>query len=188
VTPEYTSPAGATKYKWEAARGLGHSFSYNACEGEAETLSAAALVHLLADVVSKNGNLLIGVGPRADGTIPERQRARLTALGAWLDVHGEAIFATRPWRQAQAETGDGRSLRFTRRGEDVYAIVLAAARPGELTLPLRLPAGATVQQLGVPDPLAWRSSGTGISLALPADPSHDQPAHAFRITPEPAPA
>jgi alpha-L-fucosidase len=185
ATPEYTSPEAPTSYKWEAARGLGHSFAYNACEGEAETLSAAALVHLLVDVVSKNGNLLIGVGPLPDGSIPELQRARLTALGAWLDVHGEAVFATRPWRRAEDETGDGRPVRYTRGGDSVFASVLAPARPGELTLPLRLAAGATLRQLGAAEPLRWRAVAAGCTISLSADTPGSEPAHVFRITPEP---
>jgi alpha-L-fucosidase len=183
-TPEYTSPAEAAAHTWELARGLGHSFAHNACEGEAETLSAAALVHLLVDVVAKNGNLLLGVGPRADGRIAPLQRERLESLGAWLDVHGDAVFGTRPWRQAEAETGDGRPVRFTQRDAAVFATVLARPRPGRLTLPLDLDAGARVEQLGEAGARAWRPCDAGIELALP-EPAGAGPAHSFRITPEP---
>src|SRR5512143_2043107 len=58
-----------------------------------------SLVQLLVDVVSKNGNLLLDIGPKADGTIPAAQEERLLAIGKWLDVNGEALYGTRPWKQ-----------------------------------------------------------------------------------------
>jgi alpha-L-fucosidase len=185
-TPEYASPDDVTPYKWETARGLGPSFGYNAREGEAETLSLAALVHLLVDVVSKNGNLLIGVGPMADGAIPTLQRERLHGLGAWLDVHGEAVFGTRPWRRATDETPDGRALRFTRGAAALFVTVLAPARGGELALPLRATSGTRIELLGTAGPLPWRECERGLAVTVPPGVSTDAPAHCLRITPEPA--
>jgi alpha-L-fucosidase len=184
-TPEYTSPDDATSHKWEAARGLGPSFGYNAREGEAETLSLAALVHLLVDAVSKNGNLLIGVGPMADGTIPPLQRARLLGLGRWLDVHGEALFGTRPWRRAAAETPDGRALRFTRGANAVFATVLAPARGGGIVLPLQPKPGTRIRQLGVEAPLPWRPCEAGVAVTLPPGVATDAPAYSLEVVPEP---
>ena len=51
------------------------------------------------DIVSKNGALLLNIGPRSDGTIPEHEQAMLRELGAWLKVNGEAIYGSRPWKQ-----------------------------------------------------------------------------------------
>ena len=184
-TPEYASPGDITSTKWECARGLGPSFGYNAREGDAETLSLAALVHLLVDVVSKNGNLLIGVGPMADGTIPALQRERLLGLGAWLGVHGEALFGTRPWRRAAPETRDGRPLRFTCSGEALFATVLAPARSGEIVLPLHPRPGTRIELLGFAAPLAWRECQHGLDVALPPDVRTDAPAHCLKIAPEP---
>lgn len=185
-TPEYTSPDDVTSYKWETARGLGPSFGYNAREGEAETLPLAALVHLLVDVVSKNGNLLIGVGPMSDGAIPPLQRERLQGLGAWLAVHGEALFGTRPWRRAAAETLDGRPLRFTRGPDALFVTVLAPARSGVLVLPLSATSGTRIQLLGVAAPLPWRESKYGLAVTLPPGVPTNAPAHSLRITPEPS--
>ena len=56
------------------------------------------IVHQLADIVSKNGNLLLNIGPRSDGTIPEGVQQVLLAVGAWLKINGEAIYGTRPWK------------------------------------------------------------------------------------------
>ncbi|MCX8183720.1 MAG: alpha-L-fucosidase, partial [Crenarchaeota archaeon] len=94
-TPEYNVYSKITKEKWECVRGLGYSFGYNRNEGVEHMISLKRLVHLLVDVVSKNGNLLIGVGPMANGTIPEIQCRRLLELGEWLSTNGEAIYGSR---------------------------------------------------------------------------------------------
>ena len=77
-----------SKKKWEECRGLGRSFGYNRAEGEAETIAPGELIALLVDIVSKNGNLLLDVGPEADGAIPPVQMERLRELGAWLKQNG----------------------------------------------------------------------------------------------------
>src|SRR5262249_23921861 len=82
TTSEYENVNEIRAKKWEAVRGLGHSFGYNQQEGVAELLSAHDLITTLVDVVSKNGNLLLNIGPRADGSIPELQSERLLALKA----------------------------------------------------------------------------------------------------------
>src|SRR5437762_292571 len=70
-SPEYETLDKISPTKWEECRGLGRSFGYNRAEGEAETIAPVDLIHLLVDIVSKNGNLLLDVGPEADGTIPD---------------------------------------------------------------------------------------------------------------------
>ena len=79
-SPEYQKLDKISEKKWEECRGLGRSFGYNRAEGEAETIPPAELISLLVDIVSKNGNLLLDVGPEADGTIPPVQME--TAEGA----------------------------------------------------------------------------------------------------------
>jgi alpha-L-fucosidase len=70
--------------KWEACRGVGLAFGYNSAERPEDFLDGPALVTLYRDVSARGGNLLINVGPRADGSIPEEQAAPLRALGAAL--------------------------------------------------------------------------------------------------------
>jgi alpha-L-fucosidase len=110
---------------WELTRGLGNSFGYNAQETAADTIGGEQLVHLLVDIVSKGGNLLINVGPDGRGRIPDLQREPLAELGEWLDANGEAIFETRPWSQTATSTADGHPVRFTHKNGAVYLIVLA---------------------------------------------------------------
>jgi alpha-L-fucosidase len=127
TTPEYAKYDKITAKKWESCRGLGFSFGYNRVEGPKEVIASDKLVALLADIVSKNGNLLLNIGPRPDGSISEIQLDRLHALGRWLKVNGEAIFDTQPWVRPSAGTA-GTDVRFTQKGDALYAILLA--KPG----------------------------------------------------------
>lgn len=124
ITPEYATSLKPMEKKWEATRGIGLSFGFNARETEEHLMSAKGIVHLLIDCVAKGGNLLLNVGPRGDGTLCPMQVARLRDVGAWLQANGEAIYGTKPWRIAEMETANGRKLRFTMRGEHIYAMVL----------------------------------------------------------------
>src|SRR5262249_27249167 len=155
-TPEYSQKKDISPKKWEACRGLGRSFGYNRLEGPAETLSAKELIHLLIDIVSKNGNLLIDVGAMADGKLPDIQVHRLRALGKWLDTNGEAIFDTRPWLRAEGRTKSGLNLRFTRKGNVLYAILLERPRGGGISIEnLKSGAPMKVEWLGTPGKVQW---------------------------------
>lgn len=124
TTAEYLHGERTLDKKWEMCRGLGLSFGYNQNEGDETVISGQALVRLLVEYVSHNGNLLINVGPRADGTIPEIQVDRLKKLGAWLKAHGEAIYGTRPWKEKQKDRlPSGADVFYTRKGRNLYAII-----------------------------------------------------------------
>ncbi len=184
-TPEYTVPPEIRPTKWEATRGIGHSFAFNRNEAAEAHLSATEAIHLLVDVVSKNGNLLLNVGPRSDGRIPWRQEQLLDALGAWLDVCGEAIFGTRPWSRAEGSLANGSPVRFTKRGDTLYAIVLAAPREASLELRDLVPAGdARIDLLGHPTPVKWQRRGPHLAITLPETGTR-APAYALRIRPAP---
>ncbi|MHA1756477.1 MAG: alpha-L-fucosidase, partial [Promethearchaeota archaeon] len=94
LTPEYGVFNKISKKKWEQTRGIGNSFGYNKFEKEEHHLSEKELIHMFVDLVSKNGNLLLNVGPMADGTIPEIQKKRLLQLGEWLRINEDAIYGT----------------------------------------------------------------------------------------------
>lgn len=79
---------------------------------------------MLIDAVSKNGNLLLNVGPRPDGSIQEEQKKPLLETGAWLKVNGEAIYGTTYWEKQEGETTDGKEVRFTKKDTNLYAMIL----------------------------------------------------------------
>jgi alpha-L-fucosidase len=79
---------------------------------------------MFVDIVSKNGNLLLNIGPQPNGKIPDLQKKVLLELGEWLNSNGEAIFETRPWRFAEGITQEGLQVRFTHKNEILYAIIL----------------------------------------------------------------
>ncbi len=170
-----------TEDKWETCRGLGFSFGYNQVETEDHTIGEAELIHLLADIVSKNGNLLLNAGPMADGTIPELQACRLKALGQWLGKNGDAIYGTRPWTRATGETAEGTPVRFTTKDDALYAIVLGQPSRPELRLEIGAE-GESADVSIVGDDRAVEASyadGT-LALRLP-DGLGEEHAHAFRI-------
>ena len=183
VTPEYKTFGEIVPGKWESCRGIGFSFGYNRAEHEATFISAPDLIHLLIDIVSKNGNLLLNVGPRADGSIQEGQISRLRALGARLAVNGEAITGTRPWTVAEGTTDQGIPVRFTRKGDALYAILLGQPQPGPLhVLGLRAAPHTRVSLLGHPADLPAAQAEGALRVGLPPD-LPESPAHTLRIEP-----
>jgi alpha-L-fucosidase len=177
TSPEYAKLDTIQAKKWEECRGLGRSFGYNRAEGEAETIAPAELIALLVDIVSKNGNLLLDVGPEADGTIPAVQMDRLVKLGAWLKQNGDAIYGTRPWTlgsamnkpRAEGKTADGTGVRFTSKGDKLYAILLAKPAMSMIVIPdVSAKPGSAIHLLGATEPLAWKAEGGGLRITLPA--------------------
>ncbi len=185
-TPEYAKLDDISEAKWETCRGIGYSFGYNRNETEEQMISVDELVDLLVDIVSKNGNLLLNVGPMADGTIPPGQVERLRGLGDWLAVNGEAIYGSTPWLRASAEGAGGERLRFTRRGDDVFVFLLDRPAEPRIEIPsLPLAPGSRVRLLGVEGELEWSPAGKDAVIQLP-EPLPEAPAHTLAVTPPPA--
>jgi len=163
---------------------LGFSFGYNRVEGPKEVIASDKLVALLVDIVSNNGNLLLNIGPRPDGTISDIQLDRLHALGRWLHVNGEGIFGTRPWVRGSAKTADGAEIRFTQKGDSVYAFLLSRPSGAEVAIPsLRARSGASVTLLGKPDKVRWTQRDG--ALVITPGPLAGEFACGFKITPVP---
>ena len=151
-----------------------------------EYKTACSVIGDLVDIVSKNGSLLLNVGPRSDGSIPEEDKAILLEIGTWLAVNGEAIYGTRPWtifgegptQVAQGAFSDtmrkdftSEDIRFTAKGDTLYAIVLAWPESGEVfvkSLPESARKVKFLRLLGSPDALAWRQTAEWLSVTLPA--------------------
>ena len=168
VSPEYQNVEKISLKKFEECRGLGRSFGYNRAEGEAETIAPADLIAMLVDIVSKNGNLLLDVGPEADGTIPPVQMDRLKALGAWLKQNGDAIYDTVPWERAVGKTSEGDDLRFTRKGNDLYVAILGAPKARTATIDgVATRPGIRVTILGETRQLDTKEANGNLQVTLP---------------------
>ncbi|WP_157431724.1 alpha-L-fucosidase [Actinomadura hibisca] len=181
TTPEYSVEPDIKKEKWEASRGIGHSYGYNAEETDADHLTADQLVDSFADIVSKNGNLLLNVGPKADGTVPAIQAQRVRELGQWVDLNREAVYGSRYWTQAE-DKGANVPVRFSTQPKAFYATALQW--PGErltLTAPVPVKTGDEVRLIGYDRPLKWTRDGQGrLVVEMPAQGQSATPGkHAF---------
>ncbi len=163
-----------------------------------------SIVDDLVDIVSKNGALLLNIGPQPDGTIPEPEEELLRGVGRWLTVNGEAIYGTRPWKifgegptrvvggsfnDTKRAPFSGQDLRFTTRGDTLYAIALAWPDNGRVTVKSLATDGGLfrcaidkVELLGRDEPLHWTHDATGLTVDLPSGKPGDH-AFAFRISP-----
>jgi alpha-L-fucosidase len=167
-TPEYETFDEVVSKKWEATRGIGHSFGANRNERPEDIVTTTELVRSFCDIVAKNGNLLIGIGPDANGNIAAEQQRPIRGLGAWLRVNGEAIFGTRPWLIAQTTTTEGTEVRFTRKGDEVFALLIDL--PGSREFGLRGIDATEVTQvrlLGSDGPLQWRIDDGQLRVTMP---------------------
>ncbi len=169
-TPEYASFKEIKMKKWESCRGIGRSFGYNMMEEDEHHISITDLIHSFIDIVSKNGNLLLNVGPKADGTIPKLQMKRLLGLGKWLAVNGEAIFGSRPWNRAEGTTTGGIPVRFTKKDDIVFALLLGKPKLNtiEITIEnLEITDGSSIELLGVSKELSWKQESNKVTITLP---------------------
>jgi len=165
-------------HPWEECRGIGSSFGYNRAETLADYTPADKLVWLLVDTVARGGNLLLDIGPAADGRIPVIMEERLLQLGAFLKTNGEAIYGARRWR----ETGEADRVRYTTRDGAVYAIVLGW--PGKVVvLKAPKPGGAArVSLLGAPGPVRFSRLDAGLRIEVPETLAPGAYAYAFKLT------
>ncbi len=153
--------------------------------------SVNTLVDNLIDRVSKNGNLLLNIGPRPDGSIPEEQQELLLGIGAWLDVNGEAIYGTRPWikfgevatemnfgnmteRKNKGLAYSAEDIRFTTRDNYLYAIALDWPEDGNITVKslneeveISTKGIKSVSLVGSDQKLDWSRDAEGLKVAMP---------------------
>ncbi len=159
------------------------------------------IVHQLVDIVSKNGNLLMNIGPRSDGTIPDEVQQVLRDVGGWLKINGDAIYGTRPWtiygegptkvaagsfQDTKTQEYTAEDFRFTTKGNDLYAIELAWPSGNEAIIhsmagdALKGKQIQSVALLGTAAALTYKLQPDGLHIQLPAKPSENY-AYAFRV-------
>lgn len=169
---------------WHYNRALYEKNGYKTVERIAKTF---------VDIVSKNGNLLLSIPVRGDGSIDEKEEAFLRDFKAWLDIHGEGIFGTRPWlvygegevktsnsssfgdNERQQQALSAKDIRFTRKGNVIYAFVLGF--PSEKTISIRSLASKSahakglkiksVRMLGTQKKVVWRQTREALTLTMP---------------------
>ena len=183
TTPEYKSYNIIKKKKWESNRGIGNSYGYNKMEKEEDYLTSEELIRMLVDIVSKNGNLLLNVGPMPDGTIPEIQQEVLRGIGKWLEINGEGIYCTRPWERADGKTVDNIEIRFTQKNGILY-IHLLDNPIGKQTriLGLNIQPRSIITMLGYKKQLTWEQEQEDLIISIPNNLSKS-PVHVFKVNP-----
>lgn len=175
------------EYPWQTDTPLS-SWYYNGSEIKKP---APVIVDMLVDIVSKNGNLLLNVALKGDGTLDKDQTHELIEIGKWMDVNGEAIYGTRPWKiygEGPTKAIEGHykeftkkdkpytseDIRFTTKGEKLYAIVMDYPANGKVVVK-SLKSGSEytdkkvsqVSLLGSKKKLNWKQTSSGLEVEMP---------------------
>lgn len=109
---------------------MGFSYGYNRAERLEDYHTGRELVTMLVDIVSRGGNLLLDIGPNADGTIPVIMQERLIEMGRWLKVNGDAIYGTRPWKSTrQWSAGEVPRVGYNAEFEAAYDVSKLTEKP-----------------------------------------------------------
>jgi len=174
-------------HPWEECRGIGTSFGYNRAENLDSYSTSKDLIKLLVSTVSAGGNLLLDIGPAADGTIPVIMQQRLMDMGEWLRLNGDAIYGTsafiRNKNDQSVHPETNKSIFFTRKNNDLYAICMNWPQSGMLLRGLKFSGTPKVQLLGSSKPVRVRASGGNLTINPPAlGPDEYQHAYVFRIS------
>jgi alpha-L-fucosidase len=154
---------GEVERPWEECRGIGTSFGYNQIETLDHYMTSNALVDLLIAKVAGGGNLLLDVGPTADGRIPVIQQQRLLDMGVWLDINDEAIYGTRKWEGATINNTE--NVYFTKKGNDLY--VLCSEFPEKPITIKGIKNAGKVSMLGFDGNIKSKKSGNSITIKPP---------------------
>ena len=145
------------------------------------------MIHTLCDIVSKNGNLLLSVPVRSDGTIDEKETAIVEGIASWMGRFSEAIYGTRPWKvagegptqvaagafnESKTKAFTAADIRFTTKGGALYAITLGKPQAESLTV-ASVKGAQRVEVVGSPAPLTFTGDESGLHVTLPPEACHD---------------
>lgn len=177
---------------WEESQGMGLSYGYNRMEALEDYKSSSQMIFTLIDIVSRGGNLLLDIGPTADGRIPVIMQQRLAQIGDWLDINGEAIYDTRAWKEArQWSSGEKPEIKeatfmagydisqlvipdkenahiemfFTQKGKDLYCII-PEYNPVISIQNFHPAKSAKVSILGYNQKINWKQKGSNCEIDL----------------------
>lgn len=193
---------------WEECRGIGASFGYNRNESVIDYLTNQQVIHLLIDIVSRGGNLLLNIGPTADGRIPVIMEERLLALGEWLNVNGEAIYGSKRWliegegptpkeKSIAQATSSGEAVGYTNKdirytqskdGKTVYAIILGLPENQVVLNSVKVTKQekGTVKLVGYKEKVYWETNKNGqLTISVPQKVLNNLPcnyAFSFKLT------
>ncbi len=171
---------------WEECRGIGTSFGFNRTEGLNDYSTAEQLVKLLVSTVSAGGNLLLDIGPAADGTIPVIMQQGLMEIGKWLKINGEAIYGTRSFISKKDESINAeanKSIFFTKKNKDVYVICLDWPGGSIVLNGLKTAGSVKVTLLGSEKAVSLKGSGNNLVITPPAlTPDDHQLAYVFKVS------
>jgi alpha-L-fucosidase len=209
-TTEYTAGMSGIDHPWEENRGMGVSYGYNRAEDLNVYHTGRELVFILVDTVSRGGNLLLDIGPKADGTIPVIMEQRLKTIGDWMKVNGEAIYGTKPWKNTRQWTaGDVPKVEYNKEFSSAYDVTKLIDPPagGKASIEAfftakdnnvyavlphwsahtvvikGLDSAKSVSLLGSPAQVKFKNSRAGLSIDLPELPDNllAQPAWTLKI-------
>ena len=195
-TNEYGAELDGSK-PWEECRGLGFSFGYNSNEDAWDYAKERTLIYLLVNVVSHGGNLLLDIGPDANGNIPPIMQDRLLAMGAWLKVNGDGIYGTRKWERSTQWSEEGekdwkpegvhympndviikqtidpepgyavREVFFTKKDNDVFAIVPKWPKESLVIRDFKTAKNTQVSLLGSDLKFSFEQKGKDLVIKVP---------------------
>ena len=201
-------PASALPFAWQTDTCIGDWHYNRSLYEQNHYKNARTVVQMLVDIVSKNGNLLLNIPVRGDGTIDDKEENVLAGITEWMDVNKESIFGTRPWKtfgegpasagapikaqgfnEGQGKPFTAEDVRFTTKGDTLYAIVLgwptngvSIKSLGKLAKLLNKPVGQ-VELLGSRERIQWQQTADALVIAQPKNKPNDF-AIVFKTTPK----